>query len=80
MIFYTAPILYPLTLVPVELHSLILIQTLLQPSPRAITAQYWLGVWPEPLLLVGLILFAVGVLVAGVYVFQRLEPGFADVL
>ncbi|HRD48218.1 MAG: ABC transporter permease [Candidatus Competibacter sp.] len=79
VIFYTAPILYPLTLAPAEFHSLI------RCNPFTAFAEGYhsavlVGVWPESLLLAGLILFAVGALAAGAYVFQRLEPGFADVL
>jgi ABC-type polysaccharide/polyol phosphate export permease len=79
VIFYTAPVLYPLTLVPVEFRSLIRF------NPFTAFAEGYhsavlIGVWPEPLLLAGLILFASSALAAGVYVFQRLEPGFADVL
>jgi ABC-type polysaccharide/polyol phosphate export permease len=79
VIFYTAPILYPLTLVPAEFRSLIRF------NPFTAFAEGYhstvlAGVWPEPLLLTGLIMFAVGALVVGVHVFRRLEPGFADVL
>ena len=79
VIFYTAPILYPLTLVPAEFHSLIRFNPLTA-FAEGYHGAVLVGVWPEPLLLTGLILFATGVLVVGVHVFQRLEPGFADVL
>ncbi|MFZ4790212.1 MAG: ABC transporter permease [Candidatus Competibacteraceae bacterium] len=79
VIFYTAPILYPLSQVPAEFHSLIHF------NPFTIFAEAYhgavlAGVWPEPAVLAGLMLFAIGSLVAGVYAFRRLEPGFADVL
>lgn len=79
VIFYTAPILYPLSQVPSEFHSLIRL------NPFTAFAESYhgavlSGVWPEPAVLAGLCFFAIGVLVAGIYVFRRLEPGFADVL
>jgi len=77
--FYTAPILYPLTSVPTEFRNLIHL------NPFTAFAEAYHGAvlasaWPEPLILVGLVLFAVGALRVGIYVFRRLEPGFADVL
>ncbi len=79
VVFYMAPILYPLTLVPAEFHSLIRF------NPFTAFAESYhsavlVGVWPNFTMLTGLVLFAIGALAAGVYVFQRLEPGFADVL
>lgn len=78
-LFYTAPILYPLTLAPAEF------QILLWLNPFTVFAESYhsavlSGVWPEFSLLAGLILFAGGALAAGISIFQRLEPGFADVL
>ena len=79
VMFYTAPILYPLSLVPERFHGLV------QCNPFAIFAEAYhgavlAGVWPTPMTLVLLVLLAVGALAAGTYVFRRLEPGFVDVL
>ncbi len=79
VIFYTAPVLYPLSQVPEQFHGLI------QLNPFTAFAEAYhgavlAGVWPAPLVLAGLALFATGALVAGIQIFRRLEPGFADVL
>lgn len=78
-IFYTAPILYPLTLVPENLRSLV------QLNPFTAFAEAYhhavlLGVWPQPLLWLQLLIMAGIALLIGSYVFRRLQPGFADVL
>ncbi|PIE82806.1 MAG: hypothetical protein CSA09_05185 [Candidatus Contendobacter odensis] len=77
--FYTAPILYPLSLVPAEFRGLVYL------NPFATFAEAYhgavlMGVWPEPLVLVGLGVFAITAVVMGAYLFRQLEPGFADVL
>lgn len=79
VMFYTAPVLYPLTMAPEEFHVLIWC------NPFTLFAEgYHLAVlaetWPSCALLTTLALFSTGVLTAGVYVFRRLESGFADVL
>lgn len=79
VLFYTAPILYPLSQVPEAFHDLIYL------NPFASFAEAYhgavlAGVWPEAAVLAGLSLFAAAALGAGKYVFRRLEPGFADVL
>lgn len=79
VLFYTAPILYPLTLAPERYHGLMHLNpftAFAEGYRRAVLA----GLWPEPMALLGLSLFAGVALVAGVWVFRRLEPGFADVL
>ncbi|HRX69557.1 MAG: ABC transporter permease [Gammaproteobacteria bacterium] len=78
-LFYTAPILYPLTLVPEDFRGWVHL------NPFTLFAEAYhnavlTGTWPEPVMLFGLLLFAAGALSFGAYVFQRLEPGFADVL
>ncbi len=78
-LFYTAPVLYPLMLAPAGF------QTLLWLNPFTAFAEGYhsavlSGIWPSPLLLMGLGVFAVGASAAGIYVFRHLEPGFADVL
>lgn len=79
VIFYTAPVLYPLAQTPVEFHRLIYLNPFTA-FAEAYHGAVLAGVWPEPLVLAGLSLFAAGALVVGVHVFRRLEPGFADVL
>ena len=79
VMFYTAPVLYPLSLVPEEFRGLIYL------NPFTVFAEAYhgvvlAGVWPEPAVLTGLGLFATFALVVGTQVFRRLEPGFADVL
>lgn len=78
-VFYTAPILYPLSLVPAELRSLMWLNPFTA-FAEAYQSAVLLGAWPTLATLAGLGLFATGAMVAGFYVFQRLEPGFADVL
>ena len=78
-VFYTAPILYPLSIVPENL------QTLVYLNPFATFAIAYRGVilqdvWPTPTALAGLVIFAGFAVGVGRYVFKRLEPGFADVL
>lgn len=79
VLFYTAPVLYPLSLVPEEFHSLIYLNPFTA-FAEAYHGAVLAGVWPEPAVLVGLGLFAASALVVGTHVFRRLEPGFADVL
>lgn len=79
VLFYTAPILYPLTLAPAQYHRLMHLNpftAFAEGYHRAVLA----GAWPEPMVLLGLSLLAGVTLVAGLWVFRRLEPGFADVL
>jgi ABC-type polysaccharide/polyol phosphate export permease len=78
-IFYTAPILYPLTMVPEDFRGFIHL------NPFTLFAEAYhhavlADTWPEPTVLFGLTLSAVAALGLGAYVFRRLEPGFADVL
>ncbi len=79
VIFYTAPVLYPLSQVPEEFHGLVHLNPFTA-FAEAYHGAVLAGVWPTPWTWAGLSLFAAGALVAGVYVFRRLEPGFADVL
>jgi len=79
VMFYTAPILYPLTLVPAEFHGMVHLNPFTA-FAEAYHGAVLAGTWPEPSALLGLTLFAAGALAVGVYVFWRLEPGFADVL
>ncbi len=79
VIFYTAPVLYPLSQVPEEFHGLVHLNPFTA-FAEAYHGAVLAGVWPTPWTWAGLSLFATGALVAGVYVFRRLEPGFADVL
>jgi ABC-type polysaccharide/polyol phosphate export permease len=79
VMFYTAPILYPLTLVPAEFHGMVHLNPFTA-FAEAYHGAVLAGTWPEPSALLGLTLFAAGALAVGAYVFWRLEPGFADVL
>ncbi len=79
LMFYTAPILYPLSLVPEDFHGLI------QLNPFTVFVEAYhsavlLGSWPAPGAWLVLVLLATAALGIGIYVFRRLEPGFADVL
>lgn len=78
-LFYTAPILYPLAMVPESLQGLIYLNPFTA-FAEAYHGAVLQGVWPSALTLVGLGLFAVAAFRGGRYVFRRLEPGFADVL
>lgn len=79
VLFYTAPILYPLTLVPEKFQGLVRLNPFTA-FAESFHGAVLAGSWPEPSLLLGLALLAVGSLAVGAYVFRRLEPGFADVL
>ena len=79
VLFYTAPVLYPLSQVPEEFHYLIYLNPFTA-FAEAYHSAVLAGVWPEPAVLAGLSLFAAVMLAAGIHVFRRLEPGFADVL
>ncbi|MEH6874532.1 MAG: ABC transporter permease [Candidatus Competibacter sp.] len=79
IIFYTAPVLYPLSLVPEEFRGLIHLNPFTA-FAEAYHGAVLAGVWPEPAVLTGLMLFAAGALAVGIQIFRRLEPGFADVL
>ncbi|MCB1776661.1 MAG: ABC transporter permease, partial [Candidatus Competibacteraceae bacterium] len=78
-LFYTAPILYPLTLVPESFHGLVHLNPFTA-FAEAYHRALLIGLGPEPIMITGLLLFAAGALSVGAYVFRRLEPGFADVL
>lgn len=77
--FYTTPILYPITQVPLQFHSLLYL------NPFTGLAESYhdavlLGLWPQSSILLGLTLGASISLSLGIWIFKRLEPGFADVL
>lgn len=79
VVFYTAPILYPMELVPESLRVLV------QLNPFASFALSYqtaiLGAtWPDGALLFQMGLFATLSLLLGRYLFRRLKPGFSDVL
>lgn len=78
-LFYTAPILYPLEMVPEGLRSVIALNPF-TPIADSYHRLILLGTWPEPQTWLLLVVFAVSSLLVGHYVFKRLEPGFADVL
>ncbi|MCP5420410.1 MAG: ABC transporter permease [Gammaproteobacteria bacterium] len=78
-IFYTAPILYPLNLVPKKFHILVFI------NPFAAFAEGYHSIlldsaWPSFFTISVLVVLTVGALGSGIYVFRRLQTGFADVL
>ena len=78
-VFYSAPILYPLSLIPDNLQFLVYI------NPFTVFAEAYHDVvlrdiLPNVTTILSILLFAVIVLFLGSYIFKRLEPGFADVL
>ncbi|MCP5159592.1 MAG: ABC transporter permease [Gammaproteobacteria bacterium] len=78
-LFYTAPVLYPLTLAPEPYRGWMYLNpftAFAEGYHDAILA----GAWPKSMTLLGLALFAGIMLVLGLASFRRLEPGFADVL
>ena len=79
ILFYTAPVLYPLILAPEEFHDLMYL------NPFTVFAEGYhgavlVGIWLQLQTLAGLSVFAMVTLATGVYLFRRLEPGFADIL
>lgn len=79
LIFYTAPILYPLELVPETLRALLQINPFAGFAIAYHETVLW-GQWPSLALLTHLGLLAVGSFLLGRFVFRRLQPGFSDVL
>ena len=78
-VFYSAPILYPLSLIPDNLQFLVYI------NPFTTFAEAYHDVvlrdtLPDVTTFLAILLFAAIVLFLGSYIFKRLEPGFADVL
>ncbi|WP_162273500.1 ABC transporter permease [Ectothiorhodospira magna] len=78
-LFFTAPILYPLAQVPEAL------QTLIWANPFTVFAEGYHRLllesrWPGWGLWLAALTYAAAALVAGGLFFQRLRPGFADVL
>jgi ABC-type polysaccharide/polyol phosphate export permease len=78
LLFYVTPILYPLSIVPDEW------QPVLKINPLTSLIEAWrdlfmnnqlpgLDLWPA-------LLFTGGALAVGIWVFRKLEPGFADAL
>jgi len=79
VVFYTAPILYPMSLVPEEFHSILMLNPysgFAQAFHRAILE----GQWPALPLLLWLLALAALSMGLGTWMFKRLRPGFADVL
>ena len=78
-IFYTAPILYPLAMVPEGLQGIVHLNPFTA-FAEAYHGAVLHGAWPSHAALAGLALLAAVALAGGRYIFHRLEPGFADVL
>lgn len=78
-VFYTAPILYPLAMVPEGLQGLIYLNPFTA-FAEAYHGAILQGAWPSAITLIGLVLLATAAFQGGRYVFRRLKPGFADVL
>ena len=79
VMFYTAPILYPISMIPEQYRGFMMLNPF---TGYAVGYRDLVlgGVWPEWSILLQLGLFALAVLLLGRYVFQRLQPGFSDVL
>jgi len=79
LVFYTAPILYPLDLVPSALRGLVTLNPFAGFAIAYHDAVLW-EQWPSTALLVQLGVFSGVCLAFGRLVFRRLQPGFTDVL
>lgn len=79
VMFYTTPILYPLNLAPAEFQIFLWFNPFTS-FTEGYHRVFLMGIWPDPALLLGSTLLAFGALAIGTYIFQRLEPGFPDVL
>jgi ABC-type polysaccharide/polyol phosphate export permease len=78
-LFYTAPILYPLSLVPEKFHLLVYFNPFTA-FAEAYHGAVLDGAWPSLFTVGVLLLLTTTALALGTYVFRRLQPGFADVL
>lgn len=78
-LFYMAPIIYPLALVPEEVRGWYYLNPFTAFAEAYHNAVLW-AQWPAPGILLGLAAFATLAGGVGYTVFRRLEPGFSDVL
>lgn len=79
ILMFLSPIFYPLSQVPARWHDLYLYN----PMAAVIVAlreALYLNQWPSAAMLLGLSVAACIALVTGLWVFQKLRGGFADVL
>lgn len=79
LLMFLSPIFYPLASVPERWHTLYLL------NPLALTVTelrdtLYLGAWPHWGALAALTLFAIALSASGLWIFNRLRGGFADVL
>lgn len=78
-VFFTAPVLYPITQVPEHLRSLIWLNPY-TPFADAYHSVLLAGQWPSVMVCLYMGALSVGCLTIGWVVFSKLRPGFADVV
>lgn len=79
LLMFLSPIFYPLATVPERWQALYLLNPLAFVI-HELRGVLYLGAWPDWIALGGLTLFAAAVAVSGLWLFNRLREGFADVL
>jgi lipopolysaccharide transport system permease protein len=79
VLFYLAPIVYPLTLVPQDVSGLIWFNPLTN-MVEPFRSVLLFGNWPQWDKFGGFLLVAIGLFYVGRVCFKKLRPGFADVL
>jgi ABC-type polysaccharide/polyol phosphate export permease len=79
VLFYTAPIIYPMEMVPEAYRNWIRLNPF-TPFAEAYHAIVLWGEWPEPGVFFHLIVFTLVCLYFGRRVFRHLQAGFADVM
>lgn len=78
-VFFTAPILYPMTQIPEAMRGWVWLNPY-TPFAMGFHALILEGNWPAMTIWAYVLTMAVVALTAGLFVFRRLRPGFADVV
>lgn len=79
VMMFLSPVFYPATALPPQMRHLLYLNPLTFPIEQARGAIIW-GVWPDWSILAVYILVSSACAAAGLWIFQRLRSGFADVL